>query len=1225
MTDAQSLPALDPQLEATLEELIRALTLGEGEFVLILAVCNAASLRQQLIDHLHQRQPYPIADLALPPDTYSLYQALAEAVEQSTAQAVMVTNLETLPELAQLLVGANRIREEFRHLGQPLVLWITDRGLQRLVRDTPDLYSWADTVAFETPTDTYIEFLRTLTQDVWSRVLNSRENQFLSRADLGLASNSPHCLELTLALKALERQSVTLPPDLRADLAFVQGRICDQPLEARQYFEESLALWQSLAASPPPTAPVDNGHSPSSAKAQERMGLLQFYLGLWWRSYAVRHRAETETALAQAKTYFQQAVETFEQANQPELAAAYINYLAETLQRQRKWPALKTLLDKALPLHERHSDRLRKARGYGFLAEVNLANGDGQLAQHHASQALTLQGQALSTLPASDSPDQRALREWEQAFNRGWYLFSLGKAQRQLGEPGAVATLEQARDTARADYDPDLYRSILASLREVYFEQGDYLLAFETQQTQAAIESRFNYRAFIGAGRIQPKQAVANPGLPEIEQPLGMAPEIMASGREADVLRLMRRIEQDSTRFTVIHGPSGVGKSSIIEAGLTPALGQLQIHGLRVLLVLQRVYRNWTQELHRQFDAALAGLRLLPLLEDSKEDPTDNSPDSHSSHISDLLAKLRQMAQQKRTTVLIFDQFEEFFFDCQETAQRQEFYEFLQCCLTIPFVNVVLSLREDYLSYVLEGERLVIQPGNNSEDLLDDILKKDNREYLGNFSPDETQRIINSLIEQTPYAPEPALITQVVADLAVDQGEVRPIELQIVGAQLQAESITTLVQYNALAAPAKTNASAVLTAKEELVRRYLDGVVTACGPQQKSIAQVVMYLLTDEHNTRPLKTREDLEQGLTDLGVAWTPPALDLVLKILVGARLAFAIPTQLQLQYQLVHDYLAVFVRRQQEAGLIAELRQTKVARRKAEAARQQAVIRFNRFLRLALAGAGVAIVALVGLSWYAFRTAEKAKLDKRQKEKAEIEALTAKIEAFTKSSASFFGSRKYFDALTLAIRAKEQFKALMTRLGSGQLPSLIEQESCTNIDENLRRAIFIEEEAFLNFCINIDENLRRAIFNVEQQNELTKPDDSEYWFMGVDIAPDGSWIAAVDSDQEITIWNHSGEVISTFDAHERWVNDVAIGPDGNRFVSVGDDGIGIWHKEGDDNTFSLRNKEIIPVPGPVPGESNNTRGVVISPDGNRFITGSFDGKVRIWNNDGTLYKTST
>ena len=287
-----------------------------------------------------------------------------------------------------------------------------------------------------------------------------------------------------------------------------------------------------------------------------------------------------------------------------------INYWAETLQRQERWPELETLLAKALPLHERYSDSLRQARAYGFWAEADLARGAALAAKDHANQALTLQNQVLA---AADPAEPQPLFDWERAFNQSWYLFSLAKAQAQLGDAAsALVTLETAKATARPDYDPDLYRNILAALGKLYFNRGDYKLAFDTDQDQAAIESRFNFRAFIGAGRIQPKQTVANPALPALSEPEGIAPEIIASGREADVQRLVQRIERDDTRFTVIYGPSGVGKSSIIEAGLVPALGQLRLRGLRVLVVLQRVYRNWPQQLNKQFDAAQQRLRGEP-------------------------------------------------------------------------------------------------------------------------------------------------------------------------------------------------------------------------------------------------------------------------------------------------------------------------------------------------------------------------------------------------------------------------------------------------------------------------------------------------------------------------------------------------------------------------------------------------------------------------------------
>ncbi|MEQ9669843.1 MAG: hypothetical protein RLO19_16035 [Coleofasciculus sp. G2-EDA-02] len=64
--------------------------------------------------------------------------------------------------------------------------------------------------------------------------------------------------------------------------------------------------------------------------------------------------------------------------------------------------------------------------------------------------------------------------------------------------------------------------------------------------------------------------------------------------------------------------------------------------------------------------------------------------------------------------MLIFDQFEEFFFDHKDTASKREFYEFLRECVEIPYVKVILSLREDYISYLLELNRTT--PLTNSPD-----------------------------------------------------------------------------------------------------------------------------------------------------------------------------------------------------------------------------------------------------------------------------------------------------------------------------------------------------------------------------------------------------------------------------------------------------------------------------------------------------------------------------
>ncbi len=271
-----------------------------------------------------------------------------------------------------------------------------------------------------------------------------------------------------------------------------------------------------------------------------------------------------------------------------------------------------------------------------------------------------------------------------------------------------------------------------------------------------------------------------------------------------------------------------------------------------------------------------------------------------------MLAQLRQLDQQGLRSVLIFDQFEEFFFVYPRPEDRRPFFEFLVKCLEILSVKVFLSLREDYLHYLLELGQLA---GMRATGI--DLLSQNVRYGLGNFEPPDATAIIQSLTRRARYYLEPALVERLVADLARELGTVRPIELQVVGAQVQAEGIRTLAAYEALGAEPKL----------ALVQRYVAAVVGDCGAAQQRLAELGLWLLTDERGTRPLKTRLELELGLRELGVDGGADgaggALDLVLGILVGSGLVVVVPEVPVDRYQLVHDYLAAFIRAQQEPRL--------------------------------------------------------------------------------------------------------------------------------------------------------------------------------------------------------------------------------------------------------------------------------------------------------------------
>ena len=97
------------------------------------------------------------------------------------------------------------------------------------------------------------------------------------------------------------------------------------------------------------------------------------------------------------------------------------------------------------------------------------------------------------------------------------------------------------------------------------------------------------------------------------------------------------------------------------------------------------------------------------------------------------------------------------------------------------------------------------------------------------------------------------------------------------------------------------------------------------------MAQKVLYLLTDEHGTRPLNTQGELLASLPET----SSKKLELVLEILEESGLVFRWTEIPSAPYQLFHDYLVDFIRRQEEE----ELEKEKKARQEAEleAARQR------------------------------------------------------------------------------------------------------------------------------------------------------------------------------------------------------------------------------------------------------------------------------------------------
>ncbi|MDJ0518221.1 MAG: ATP-binding protein, partial [Trichodesmium sp. MO_231.B1] len=750
------------QNKELLSELIFALEMSQGDFRLFLARCNNLTQRDRLIQKLQESFSGDLARLQLDESVRELYATISQQLGEQQPDALMVWGLESVKDVDKLLVSMGLVREEFRNnFHFPILLWIDAEISQKFIRLIPDFETWTSLTVFETPTQELIDFIQQTSDYVYQKVLENGAGIFLDYADLGLVESTYQ--ELVSARQELANRGISLETELEAGLEFVLGRTADNSTEiALEHYQRSLELWQQLNNS-------------------VRVAHIYYCLGLWWQNYTVKHQAEKDMAFEKACSYFQQSVETFDISDRPDLVAKFINAWGKILQILERWDKLEIVAKRAIELHKTYSYPFREARAYGFLAEFKLAKSNYKQAKKLAQTAIKIFNKTLNDVSTPASKKDEINLDWERLYHQGWYLFSLAKAEKGNDEiKSAIATFKAAKDTTKPGYHPEFYIKILTELREIYYKKKAYLEAFEIKQEQLKIEQQFRFIAFIGANRLRDIKENINPALPHSKQRIHqqkVTQEIAASGRQSDVETLLERISRPDYKLIVIHGQSGVGKSSILQAGLVPTLEGKSINTRDVVVVLQRVYVNWISELGKKLAEKLQRIANL----------TVNSESLSSAEA--IFTQLQNNGNDKLNllTVIIFDQFEEFFFENSEPKDKREFAQFLQECLKIPFVKIVLSLRSDYIHYLLEFNRL-----GNLEAINNNILDKNILYYLGNFSQSEAKLVIQGLTENSQFKIDENLTEKLVEDLAEELGEIRPIELQVVGAQLQRDNITNL-------------------------------------------------------------------------------------------------------------------------------------------------------------------------------------------------------------------------------------------------------------------------------------------------------------------------------------------------------------------------------------------------------------------------------------------------
>ncbi|MEH2340043.1 nSTAND1 domain-containing NTPase [Nostoc sp.] len=238
-----------------------------------------------------------------------------------------------------------------------------------------------------------------------------------------------------------------------------------------------------------------------------------------------------------------------------------------------------------------------------------------------------------------------------------------------------------------------------------------------------------------------------------------------------------------SGNFLAVLGASGSGKSSVVRAGL---LYQLKL-GRRL-----SGSDTWQLKIFRPGINPLQNLALAFV----ESELSDIERASQLAKAEELIAKgavgLGQLitAAQTQRVVLVIDQFEEAFTQCQDITKRQQFFECVLSALQRDDnkLCLIITMRADFLGKCLEQEY-----GG---------LAKKIQEHLVTVTPMNREELETAIIKPAEYmnlAVEPELVSQMIADVENSPGSLPLLQYTLTELwQQRTEERLTLTMYSKL-------------------------------------------------------------------------------------------------------------------------------------------------------------------------------------------------------------------------------------------------------------------------------------------------------------------------------------------------------------------------------------------------------------------------------------------
>ena len=244
-------------------------------------------------------------------------------------------------------------------------------------------------------------------------------------------------------------------------------------------------------------------------------------------------------------------------------------------------------------------------------------------------------------------------------------------------------------------------------------------------------------------------------------------------GRETLVRRLAERLAEPGTRsrFLCVVGPSGSGKSSVVRAGLVPALRRGAVAGSEQWFVVDVAPGPHPL---RELESALLGIAIQP--------PPSLLDELERDELGLARAVDRVLPDPNAELFIVLDQLEEVFTLVEDDSERSLVLESVRAAVEAPGsrVRIVATLRADFFDQPLSvrgfGELLA-----------------ERTEAITPMSPEQLERAIAGPAEHVGLEVEPGLVAAMVTDVADHPGALPLLQFALTELAEQQEGALTLV------------------------------------------------------------------------------------------------------------------------------------------------------------------------------------------------------------------------------------------------------------------------------------------------------------------------------------------------------------------------------------------------------------------------------------------------